>query len=202
MFKPVTPPFGIRKGARRTSLRRTRRKDRGASAVEFALVSPLVFTLLFGAIDYGLYFADAMTVQQGAVDAARNATLSVGGTAANWPGDASCLPGLAMSGAGNDLAKVACSLSTSVQPIGGGTLVVKAEVVTPDGTPTTSWAQPNRLRVCAMVKHTAVLPFVPMPGGGLITSKVDMPIQPGNALLALNAVTQDPAIAGANWTWC
>ncbi len=145
MFMPRQSTFRQpgRRSRRTSLLGRTRRKDRGASAVEFALVSPLVFTLLFGAIDYGLYFADAMTVQQGAADAARNATLSVGGTAANWPGDASCLPGLAMSGAGNDLAKVACSLSTSVQPIGGGMLVVKAEVVTPDGTPTTSWAQPQ-----------------------------------------------------------
>jgi Flp pilus assembly pilin Flp len=198
MFKAVSPPFGIRKGARRTSPRRTWRKDRGASAVEFALVAPLVFTLLFGAIDYGLYFADAMTVEQGVADAARDATLSVGSAAANWPGDAGCLPGL--PGTGNDLAKVACSLSSSVQPIGGGVLVVKAEVVTPAGAATTNWAQPNRLRVCAMVKHPAVLPFVPMPDGGLIRSQIDMPIQPGNALLVLNAVAQDPAAVGATWT--
>src|SRR5437868_13503743 len=67
-----------------------RRGDRGASAVEFALVSPLLFTLLFGIIDYGLYFADALSVQQGVSDAAREATLSVGSTAANWPGDGAC----------------------------------------------------------------------------------------------------------------
>src|SRR3954454_3164613 len=88
-----------------------RRADRGASAVEFALLSPLLFALLFGAIDYGLYFADAMTVQQGVSDAARDATLSVGSVSANWPGTGSCplqpLPVLNASASG-DLAKVVC----------------------------------------------------------------------------------------------
>jgi hypothetical protein len=183
-----------------------RREDRGASAVEFALVSPLLFTLLFGAIDYGLYFADALTVQQGVSDAAREATLSVGSVASNWQGSGSCpvqvtsLDGLATA----ELSKVVCLLSNSVQPIGGGVLYVKAEVVKADGTPASAWSsiQGNRLRVCAVTRHSAVLPFVPMPSGGTLTAKVDMPIQPNNIPLALNPVAQDPSAIGANWSWC
>src|SRR3954447_24530492 len=88
-------PRRARPVERRTISGRPRRGDRGASAVEFALVSPLLFTLLFGAIDYGLYFADALSVQQRVADAARDATLSVGSVAANWPGSGSCpLPAL------------------------------------------------------------------------------------------------------------
>ena len=45
--------------------------DRGAAAVEFALVVPILVMLLFGIIDYGLYFANALGVRSGASDAAR-----------------------------------------------------------------------------------------------------------------------------------
>ena len=181
-----------------------RRADRGASAVEFALVSPLLFTLLFGIIDYGLYFADALSVQQGVSDAAREATLSVGSVAANWPGDGSCGAATTVlnAAATNDLAKVACRLSDTVTPVAGGVLAVKAEIVTPAGSPTAAWSTGNRLRVCAVMRHSAVMPFVPLPAGGLVTSRVDMPIEPGGAPLLLNPVAQDPSGAGADWSWC
>jgi Flp pilus assembly protein TadG len=197
-------PRRVRPVERRTVSGRRHRRDRGASAVEFALVSPLLFTLLFGAIDYGLYFADAMSVQQNVADTARDATLSVGSVAANWQGTGSCPFTASILGgtATNDLAKVACSLSDSTQPVGGGVVAVKAELVTPAGAPTAVWAQPNRLRVCAITRHTAVLPLVPMPDGGAIRTKAEMPIQPGNAPLLLNAVAQDAGIAGGDWAWC
>jgi Flp pilus assembly protein TadG len=205
----MTMSFPLRRPLRSTGGRaiggRRRRGDRGASAVEFALVSPLLFTLLFGAIDYGLYFADALTVQQNVADAARDATLSVGSVSANWPGSGSCpvLTSALASSATNDLAKIACSLSGSTQPIGGGVVAVKVEVVTPAGTPTAVWAQPNRLRVCAQTRHSAVLPLVPMPDGGAVRSKTEMPIQPGTtAILLFNPVAQDAAIVGGDWTWC
>jgi Flp pilus assembly protein TadG len=202
MFSPFPRP--ILPTVRRAIGVRRRRRERGASAVEFALVSPLLFTLLFGAIDYGLYFADVLTVQQSVTDAARDATLSVGNLTANWSGSGSCpvIVSVLGSSATNDLAKIACKLSDSIQPIGGGVVVVKAEVVTPDGTPTAVWQQGNRLRVCALTRHSAVLPFVPMPDGGTIASRVEMPIQPGNAALLLNAVAQDAALVGGDWTWC
>src|SRR3954467_4806950 len=112
-------PRRVRPIEPRTTSGRHRRGDRGASAVEFALVSPLLLTLLFGAIDYGLYFADAMSVQQNVADAARNATLSVGSVAAYWPGAGSCPVVASAMGASatNDLAKIACGLSDSTQPV-------------------------------------------------------------------------------------
>jgi Flp pilus assembly protein TadG len=186
---------------------RDRDGDRGASAVEFALVSPLLFTLLFGAIDYGLYFSDALTLQQSVADAAREATLSVGSVSANWPGSGSCpiVTSALNVSATNDLAKVICSLSASTQPIGGGVVAVKAEIVDAGGQPTAEWKPKNRLRVCALTRHSAVLPFVPMPDGGLIASKTEMPIQPGsptNPILLFNAVAQDAGIVGGDWKWC
>ena len=46
---------------------RSRRNERGASAVEFALVMPILLVLVFGLIQYGLYF----WALQGGADAAR-----------------------------------------------------------------------------------------------------------------------------------
>ncbi|MFD1945546.1 TadE/TadG family type IV pilus assembly protein [Nocardioides aestuarii] len=80
-----------------------RRADRGASAVEFALVLPFLLLLVFGLIQYGLYF----WALQGGSDLARGAarlsavgnandcttlTNSVTGTPAAAPGYASTVP--------------------------------------------------------------------------------------------------------------
>lgn len=59
-------------GARRR--RRTHKPvepDRGAAAVEFALVSLLLFLLLFGIIEFGLYFAQNLALSNGARQGAR-----------------------------------------------------------------------------------------------------------------------------------
>jgi len=45
----------------------------GATALEFALISPLLLLMLGGIIDYGNYFATAHAVQQSVNDAARAA---------------------------------------------------------------------------------------------------------------------------------
>src|SRR6476469_231434 len=49
--------------------RQSTRDQRGAAALEFALVLPILLLLLFGAIQYGLYF----WALQGGADAARYA---------------------------------------------------------------------------------------------------------------------------------
>jgi Flp pilus assembly protein TadG len=194
----------VRRTVRRATGPVVRREDRGASAVEFALLSPLLFTLLFATIDYGLYFADLLTVQQSTSDAARDATLSVGSVSANWPGSGTCgAQPLDLVGTGtNDLAKVVCQLSTSVQPVGGGVLSVKADVVDASDTSTLQWLQGNRLRVCAVTQHRAVLPFVPLPDGGVIRTTVEMPIQPGNAALLLEPMAAGTGSPGGDWSWC
>jgi len=183
----------------RTSSRRAgRRGDRGAAAVEFALVSVPLFTILFGAIDYGLYFADAQTVQSSTADAARGATLSVSSSALNWTGATGCVS----DPTPNDLAKVVCNLNATAKPMGGGEVFVKAEIVQGTGGPDT-WEQGNALRVCAVTKYNTVLPFVPMPGGGLITTRVEMPIQDtGLAPQTLTSEEMDVSGIGTDWAWC
>jgi len=47
------------------------RRSRGASAVEFALIMPLFFLLLFGIVDFGWYFFNQHTIQYATREGAR-----------------------------------------------------------------------------------------------------------------------------------
>ena len=51
--------------------------ERGSSAVEFALLSPLYLLLLLGILAYGIYFGASHSLQQIAADAARVAVAGV-----------------------------------------------------------------------------------------------------------------------------
>lgn len=54
---------------------RVERDDRGAAAVEFALVAGILFTLIFGTIQYGLYFWSLQSGAHAAREAARQAAV-------------------------------------------------------------------------------------------------------------------------------
>jgi Flp pilus assembly protein TadG len=62
--------------------RRGRREDRGAAAVEFALVAPLLLLLVFGIISYGYMLSFRQTLSQAAAEGARAAAVTVSGTSA------------------------------------------------------------------------------------------------------------------------
>lgn len=55
--------------------RRRQRDERAAVAVEFALILPILFVLLFGIIQYGLYFWSAQGGASAAREAARRAAV-------------------------------------------------------------------------------------------------------------------------------
>ena len=52
-----------------------KRKERGAALVEFALVAPLFFTVVFGGIEFGLMARTQLTIQDVARSAARVASI-------------------------------------------------------------------------------------------------------------------------------
>ncbi len=61
-------------GARRSF--RTMASDRGASAVEFALVVPLVLMIVFGTINFGFVFSQQSTLNNGVREGARRAVVN------------------------------------------------------------------------------------------------------------------------------
>lgn len=54
--------------------------DRGAAAVEFALVVPLLVTLLFGIISYGYLLSFRQSISQAAAEGARAAAVAPAGS--------------------------------------------------------------------------------------------------------------------------
>jgi Flp pilus assembly protein TadG len=59
---------------------RTLRGERGASAVEFAIIAPLLFILLFGIIQFGIAFLHVQTIRTAVREGGRMA--AVGGSVA------------------------------------------------------------------------------------------------------------------------
>lgn len=172
--------------------------DRGASAVEFALLAPLLFSLLFGIVDYGLYFADSLTLQQGVDQAARSATLApADATGPQW-GTSTC--DVQQDGGTGPLTHLACTVLSTVDH-GSGPLYVRAELVDAAGQPASVWAPGNRLRLCALTEHPALLPVVPLPSGGRIRTRVDMPVQAVPTQVAMAPVAS-ALPGGDDWSWC
>lgn len=59
-----------------------RDREKGASAVEFAIVAPLLVLLVFGIIEAGWFFAQQVEVRHGAREGARTAAVSDPATSA------------------------------------------------------------------------------------------------------------------------
>src|SRR4051812_6702630 len=91
--------------------RRTR-SQRGAAAVELALVSTILFTLLFAIVDYGLWFNNSLNNRQGVREGARRAVVE------NFtvPSGSPCAP---QQGA----AKMACIAQQLISPTAGDAYV-------------------------------------------------------------------------------
>lgn len=158
--------------------RHPRRGDDGAAAVEFALVCSLLFLMLFGTLQYGLYFNDSLNVRQGVRDAARQGVVEDFGTCS----------------ASTNSGKLLC---TAKEHIGSltGTTYVKVAV------PSTGWAKGSALTVCAAVSSDGGVGLLPMPNDGWITSKTQMYIEQ-EAEKASWSNAQDSLPAGQDWSWC
>jgi hypothetical protein len=159
-------------------------RDRGAAAVEFALVVPLLLAVMFGIVDYGLWFGDSLNVRQGIDEGARRAVVNDVGTC---------------TGA-NVSAKTACVVKERIGAF-GGTVYVSVSVTGPAPSKTAgNWAKGGQLLVCAMIKEEGLTGLTPMPKDGILRAQVHKRVE----------VTVDPSVpaysdtppTGADWDWC
>jgi Flp pilus assembly protein TadG len=166
------------------------RGDRGAAAVEFALVTPLLLVILFGIIDYGIWFADSISARQAVRDAARQGVVEQFG---------SCGGGVT-----NDLQNLSCTVKSTMDQISGTTYVRIGVASSPTAGIGGTWAPGLTLRICAATQHQTLLPLVPFPNNGVSTTRVDMPIESavGGNLAGRTPYTLDADPSGANWSWC
>jgi hypothetical protein len=133
--------------------------------------------MLFGVVQYGLWFSDSLGLRSGVREAVR------AGVVKSFASP-SCT--------GNDMAQLACKTKKQIGAVSGGAYV---KIYTPSG-----WTKGQPLVVCAMVKSTAV-GLVPLPNDGLIKSRTEMSIEVTDT--APNALTYaDTPPAGAGWGWC
>lgn len=159
--------------------------DRGAAAVEFALVLPVFLLLVVGILDYGRFWYDSAGLRQGAREAARQAVIQ------QYPGTLRVAPGTACDAQVGVGAKIACSAKTASDNT-IGTPVVKILPVTG------GWAQGKQLVVCMQSQETGT-GFVPLPANGILTTKVYMSIEVG---AVVDPSYADTAPTGGNWSWC
>ncbi len=157
--------------------------DSGAAAVEFALVVPVLLLVLFGMIDYGLFFSNSLSLKQGTREAARQGVVGNFGT--------TC--GMTWSVAPSaNLQKLGCTALDRTGAVTGSTYV---KIAVPAG-----WAKGKPLVVCSMVKTSGATGLVPMPNGGVTSTKVQMSIEQAGTVIETGGEQAPPA--GQDWSWC
>ena len=159
---------------------RSFRRDRGAegaAAVEFALVMPILITVMFGILQYGLWFNDSLNTRQGVREAARQ------GVVRNFPVAAPC------TSTSTDMDKLRCDAKRQINALTGAEYV---KVVKP-----TTWSKSQPLIVCALVKSEGGVGLFPMPNNGWISSTTQMSIEQDATPLPTGATTQDALPSGA-----
>lgn len=154
-----------------------RASERGASAVELGLVSLILFPILVGILEYGLWFNDSLNVRQGVRETAR------AGVVQNFD-RTGCT--------GDDMTRLACKAKAQIGAITGDTYV---RITTPQG-----WTRAEPLVVCAMVESSA-LGLVPLPDDRLIKSRTEMSIEVTDTVPDVLSYT-DPPPPGGDWSWC
>lgn len=162
-----------------------RRSEDGAAAVEFALVTPLLFLVMFGILQYGLYFFDTLGTRQGVREAARQ------GVVENFS---------ATGCTGSNSEKLACATSGQISAVTAPNTWVR--VVAPSG-----WAKGKPLLVCAQHKSNGGVGLLPMPDGGWIISSTQLSIeselQKTTWTTATKGFPTNSALpSGRDWSWC
>lgn len=169
---------------------RAPRRERGASAVEFAIILPVLVVMLFGIIDYGCFFFDSIGLKQGNREAARQAAVLRVDTAA--------------CGTVISYDAIACTARAgSYNVLGQGSPRVKVKMSIQQSAPNTTndWKQGNQFVVCTQVSERAVTGLVPFPANGIVTSKTVFSIEKDSSVPS-GTLVSDAAPTGGNWSWC
>ena len=127
------------------------RSERGAAAVEFALVAVVFFTLLFGMIQYSLYFWSTQSAANAARDAARRGAV------------------------GQTCSDLQTSVASNVKVASGNPTVTRKyyAATTTNFVPANELATPtNSSNVRIVITYNTLsmnFPFIPLPHNGAVT---------------------------------
>lgn len=155
--------------------------ERGATLVEFAIVLPVLMTLIFGVVEFGITFNDYIGLRQGARDAARQAVVAEFG-------GVTCTPvGYTNPGETRNLMCLTKDRSEQTD--------VRVKVVVPE-----PYLVGGTLVVCsqrALVSKTGL--FAGILNDIEIKTEVKMRVEQVGATLVSASET---APSGGDWAWC
>ncbi|HZV27695.1 MAG TPA: TadE/TadG family type IV pilus assembly protein [Acidothermaceae bacterium] len=174
------------------------RRDAGAAALEFALVLPVLVLILFGIIDYGLYFSNTLNAESGVQTAARQAI--VGNL------DATCTTPTDAPAVSTQVGELMCMVKNNTGSITGTSYVkVVFPAAPPNGTNPAGWYPGQQLIVCEVIDVQGLTGYVPLPrhdGQVAIRSKVVTQLE----TVALANQQADPGgeedSPPGGWDWC
>jgi len=159
--------------------------------VEFALIAPVLFLVLFGVIEFGMSLNDYQSIRQGVRDGARQAVVQQYGSATD-----SCTSMTAPS----DVKKVAC---LTEDRIGLGTDVrLRVRYTSSTG----SGGDHGSVKVCAQRNVQPFTGAIPAIDGIILKSSIEMrmekPIAEAIRTHASYPTFSESAPTGGSWSWC
>jgi Flp pilus assembly protein TadG len=188
------------------------RDDRGAVLVEFALIAPFHFLMLFGIIEFGLTLNDYQSLRQGVREGAREGvvgdygdTTSCGlnGSAASLTGSGATNTQMLMctvkerAGLGNELRVAVKVVDSTTSPPATVTVFPN-----PSGTPAVAKSAyaDYKVRVCAAKPATSITGLIaPFLDHVKLESEIEMRLERDTVELRSSQET-DPS--GGSWSWC
>ncbi len=201
------------------SIRKRLRGDDGASLVEFALIAPILFLILFGLIDFGFIYNDFLSLRQGVRDGAR------AGAVANFGTQTSCNNTSATSGitatqtlellctARNRIGLDSSKMHVAVCLQASSTSVTNGSTTNGGNCSTSSsdYVDGQELVVCGMYPATSRSGFLnPFLGNGVVTTRVAIRIEQTYAEITNQTSAANNLVSGfetglpsgKNWNFC
>jgi len=155
------------------TLIRRGKDERGAAVVEFAIIGPILFLLIFGLIDFGFIFSDFLTERGGVQTAARL------GAVANFGTNSACTLTGQSPTTSTEATKLMC-LAKDRMGLNAANARVKVLAVDPN-TGNASYADGMELVVCAQYPATSrtklLTPFI---SGKVMTTRVSIRVEQTN----------------------
>lgn len=159
-------------------------KSEDGSAVEMALVLPVLVLVLAGILDFGLVFSDLMALKQGVGAGVRQGVVAQAGSSSSCS-----ITGAA--GAAADTKKLMCLTKSMV---GLEEAETRTKILFPG-----SKLKGGSLVVCAQTPlESATSIFDPILSGAL-KARVHMRIEQD---LSAFGTSSETALAGSDWSWC
>ena len=176
------------------------RDDRGAAAVEFAIVVPLLMLVVFGIIQFGTIYSDFISVREGTRDAARQGAVANFGPAftTGSPCDLTLASGSTPSA---DIEDLMCLVKNQIG-LDGTDVRVDVLFAKPDFSGSdASWTVGDGLIVCSQFAiHTQTALFASILGDPFLKTKTTARIEQPSS--NTETAGSEAAPTGSDWSWC